>query len=358
MKIGILAPYSRPWDSVDAEGSGQNVFIRESTMALAKRADVTLFRRRSRKDDAKEYQHAGVREVCIPAGISEKLSRNASFEACQEQIPQRMFGHPDVWIAHYWVSVPWVKQLLRFTNAPVLYFSHSFFGNPLRLNPVDPYHEKAERFAAQNCIWCANSSVEWKEVSYLFPEAIVKLVSPGHSKVSYESEPSITKRFLFVSRKNYAKGYDIFVELARRFHDCNFCAIGRDDMLLALPSNVTQMPTLKINDLASEICRSDVVLCPSRYEHFGLVPLLSSFCETPVLASAVGGHLDSVIHDRTGWLCKPTIESFTNGLHQIQTSTTSASLRSTGREAHKFVVNRFSWKRFVNRIISLAGSIT
>ena len=49
---------------------------------------------------------------------------------------------------------------------------------------------------------------------------------------------------------------------------------------------------------------ADAVLVPSRSESFGLVALEAAACGIPVVASAVGGLLNLVEHQRTGFLVK------------------------------------------------------
>ncbi|SFC69502.1 glycosyltransferase [Streptomyces aidingensis] len=50
---------------------------------------------------------------------------------------------------------------------------------------------------------------------------------------------------------------------------------------------------------------ADVVLCPADYEPFGIVPLEAMSCGRPVVASAVGGQLDTVTDPGTGRLVPP-----------------------------------------------------
>jgi glycosyltransferase involved in cell wall biosynthesis len=50
---------------------------------------------------------------------------------------------------------------------------------------------------------------------------------------------------------------------------------------------------------------ADLVLCPAQYEPFGIVPLEAMGCGTPVVASAVGGQLDTVADPATGRLVPP-----------------------------------------------------
>jgi D-inositol-3-phosphate glycosyltransferase len=49
---------------------------------------------------------------------------------------------------------------------------------------------------------------------------------------------------------------------------------------------------------------ADVVLVPSRSESFGLVALEAAACGIPVVASAVGGLLNLVEHEKTGFVVK------------------------------------------------------
>lgn len=63
---------------------------------------------------------------------------------------------------------------------------------------------------------------------------------------------------------------------------------------------------------------ADVVLVPSRSESFGLVALEAAACGIPVVASAVGGLLNLIEHERTGFLVKNrNAESFAKHVDQL-----------------------------------------
>ena len=53
-------------------------------------------------------------------------------------------------------------------------------------------------------------------------------------------------------------------------------------------------------DLPALLRSADVVVCAPWYEPFGIVPLEAMACGVPVVATAVGGQIDSVVHEVTG----------------------------------------------------------
>ncbi|MFD7025196.1 glycosyltransferase [Promicromonospora sukumoe] len=59
------------------------------------------------------------------------------------------------------------------------------------------------------------------------------------------------------------------------------------------------------DDVPALVRDADVVACTPWYEPFGIVPLEAAACGRPVVATAVGGMLDTVVHERTGLLVPP-----------------------------------------------------
>ena len=62
---------------------------------------------------------------------------------------------------------------------------------------------------------------------------------------------------------------------------------------------------------------ADVFCCPSVYEPFGIINLEAMACETPVVASNVGGIPEVVVHDQTGYLV-PLAQAATSPFAPLQ----------------------------------------
>jgi glycogen synthase len=91
-----------------------------------------------------------------------------------------------------------------------------------------------------------------------------------------------------------------------------------------------------------------VFACPSVYEPFGLINLEAMACETPVVASAVGGILEVVEDGVTGLLVPPgRPEDLARALSRVLGD--RALARALGRAGRRRVEERFSWASVAER---------
>jgi len=89
---------------------------------------------------------------------------------------------------------------------------------------------------------------------------------------------------------------------------------------------------------------ADAVVCAPWYEPFGIVPLESMACGTPVVASAVGGLIDSVIDGATGLHVPPRDpDAIAAALQDLLGD--EDRRRAWGRAGRARVESRFSWER-------------
>ena len=87
-----------------------------------------------------------------------------------------------------------------------------------------------------------------------------------------------------------------------------------------------------------------VVLCPAWYEPFGIVPLEAMASGVPVVATAVGGHIDSVVHGVTGLHVPPHApERLAAAVAELLAD--PARRAEMGRAGVARVAERFGWER-------------
>jgi glycosyltransferase involved in cell wall biosynthesis len=88
----------------------------------------------------------------------------------------------------------------------------------------------------------------------------------------------------------------------------------------------------------------DAVVCVPWYEPFGIVPLEAMACGVPVVAAAVGGLIDTVVHGKTGLHVPPQdAGALASALAELLADPEQA--RQLGRGGRKRVSSRYSWNR-------------
>lgn len=99
------------------------------------------------------------------------------------------------------------------------------------------------------------------------------------------------------------------------------------------------VPKRKVIELYSN---ARVFCCPSIYEPFGIINLEAMACETPVVASAVGGILEVVVDGETGFLVEPgDPEALARAINTLLWNPDLA--RSFGKAGRRRVEAHFSW---------------
>jgi starch synthase len=115
-------------------------------------------------------------------------------------------------------------------------------------------------------------------------------------------------------------------------------------------------------DLIHLHSHATVFVCPSIYEPFGLVILEAMACETPVVASRVGGIPEIVVEGETGYLVDfdpADPDGFTTALagrvqELLEDTSLAARMGKTGRER---VVQHFGWRAIAAQTVRLYDSL-
>ena len=169
-----------------------------------------------------------------------------------------------------------------------------------------------------------------------------------------------TPYVLFVGRVTDQKGIFHLLEAAKLLPagvQVVLCASAPDTpeiearLARAVPDhpNVVWINAMVPRDVVIQLMsHAAVFACPSVYEPFGLINLESMACETPVVASAVGGILEVVVDGETGLLVEPARpDALASALTRVLEN--PALGRSMGRAGRRRVEERFSWAHVAER---------
>lgn len=101
---------------------------------------------------------------------------------------------------------------------------------------------------------------------------------------------------------------------------------------------------------------ADVFITTPWYEPFGITPLESMACATPVIGACVGGIKHSVLHGRTGWLIPPKSPSAVAERLRYCYDRPRLMERLGGRAVHH-VRRHYTWDQVVTRIAGLYDDV-
>jgi alpha-maltose-1-phosphate synthase len=204
---------------------------------------------------------------------------------------------------------------------------------------------------------------------------------------SYHIDPSIPF-VLFVGRITRQKGIMHFINAIKYLRpgvQVVLCAGAPDTPALGeeMATRVEQAGHESSNRIIwvpQMVPREDVIVlythasifvCPSVYEPFGIINLEAMACETPVVAAAVGGIPEVVVHEETGLLVpfepvssqdfEPmTAEQFSKDLASAVNRLLDdpATMRAMGRKARERVERYFSWTSIAQRTLEFYRGLT
>lgn len=107
------------------------------------------------------------------------------------------------------------------------------------------------------------------------------------------------------------------------------------------------------NDMAAAYSVADLTVCPSVYpESFGRVAVESQAMAVPVIASALGGSLETIVHGKTGWHFSHTDSSAL--AESLYLALSDEQIRKhMGNEARKWVTRQFTTAQMCEQTLSV-----
>ena len=336
MRIAMVSEHASPLavlGGVDA--GGQNVHVAALATALGRRGDeVVVHTRRDDPELARRMRLAPCVEVDhVHAGPAVALPKDEllpHMDAFARDLRERWTARrPDVVHAHFWMSALAALTAARPLGIPVVHTFHAL-GTVKRRHQGAKDTSPPERLGIER--WIARSvdrivATCTDEVFELLPigadRRAITVIPCGVDLDRFtpdgpaETRTSRLKRLVAACRLVERKGIGNAVSALAEVPDAELhvaggpdaSALGRDpeaQRLWALADRagvrdrVVLRGRVEREAMPALLRSADAVVCVPWYEPFGIVPLEAMACGVPVVATAVGGQIDSVVHGVTG----------------------------------------------------------
>jgi glycosyltransferase involved in cell wall biosynthesis len=336
MRIDLVSEHASPLAAIGGvDSGGQNVHVADLAQALARRGHrVTVHTRRDDPDLPDQVNAApGVTVEHVPAGPPAPLPKDELLVHMPEfgaHLARRWASRPPrVVHAHFWMSGLAARDGLRGTDIPLLQTFHALGSVKRRhqgaADTSPPGRVALEReLAREVALVVATCSDEITELAAMgVPGERVAVVPCGvdldrFSPRGRRAWRSARPRVLSLGRLVPRKGVETTIQALSMVPDAELLIAGGDATtqaererlkavaracgVISRVRMVGQVPRPEVADLLRS---ADVVVTVPWYEPFGMVPLEAMACGVPVIASAVGGHLDTVVDGHTGVLVPP-----------------------------------------------------
>ncbi|QKS16867.1 glycosyltransferase [Curtobacterium sp. Csp2] len=410
MKIAMVSEHASPLavlGGVDA--GGQNVHVAELSGALADRGhQVTVH---TRRDDAalpvRVPLRPGVEVVHVDAGPARHVPKDDLFpfmDTFAAVLAAEWFvDRPDVVHGHFWMSghaaLDAVRQVQARTGGvriPVVQTFHalgvvkrrhqgSADTSPAEREWVEP---AVGRSVDQVVATCSDEAFELKALGV--PLHAISVVPCGVDTELFTPDGPAEERgrpfrVLTASRLVRRKGVGTTIAALARLldegRDVELVVVGgagtagsdlvddpeyqRLDALarsLGVRDHVTFRGQLGQHDMPAVYRSADVVVCAPWYEPFGIVPLEAMACGRPVVASSVGGLIDTVVEDATGLHVPPRDEEAVAEAVGLVLDD-SARREAYGRAGRERAEARYTWhkvaadsERVYERLVAGSGA--
>jgi glycosyltransferase involved in cell wall biosynthesis len=340
LRIALVSEHASPLAVIGGvDAGGQNVHVAALARALADRGHtVTVYTRRDDPTLPRRVPfHPGVTVEHVTAGPAQPVPRDhllPHMPAFGTYLARAWAEDPpDVVHAHFWMSG--VASLLGAwrLNLPVLQTFHAL-GTVKRRHQGAADTSPKERVAAERDIGLACDRIvatcvdEVRELADMgIPRERTAVVPCGVDVERFTPEGEVwprteRPRLLQVGRLVPRKGAAVSItaladvpgaelliaggppgpELAEEPEAARLREIAAD---AGVADRVRLLGGVPPERMPALLRSADLVLCPADYEPFGIVPLEAMAAGVPVLASAVGGQLDTVVDRVTGRLVPP-----------------------------------------------------
>jgi glycosyltransferase involved in cell wall biosynthesis len=392
MRIALISEHASPLAALGGEDAGgQNTHVAELATALVRGGhEVTVYTRRDdRAQPAQVPVAAGFTVVQVPAGPPRPVPKDdllpymGGFGAW---LARRWTGadRPDVVHAHFWMSGLAALTATRRTRVPVVLTYHALgsvkrrhqgtrdTSPPMRIGYERMLGRRVDRVVAQ----CRDEVDELTSLGV--PRARIAVIPSGVDSAHFVPDgppalgadrPRVITAGRLVPRKGFqdviramqwAPGAECLVLGGPPGHAVAEDPFGQRLLEIARQAGVADRVRLigavPREEMPAWYRSADLMVTAPWYEPFGLTPLEAMACGVPVVATAVGGLIDTVVDGVTGELVRPRDPA---GLgHTIRRLLADPGRRLRfGAAAVDRARTRYSWQRTAEQLTAVYGSL-
>jgi glycosyltransferase involved in cell wall biosynthesis len=340
MKIDLVSEHASPLAAIGGvDAGGQNVHVAALAAGLARRGhEVTVHTRRD--DEAlpeRVVLQDGYEVVHVPAGPPRPLPKDDLLRHMPEfaAVLRRTWAQraPDLVHAHFWMSGLASVAAAGAGGIPIVQTFHALGSVKRRhqgaADPSPPQRVELERALCRNVAHvvatCSDEVFELRRLG--LPSDRVSIVPCGVDTSSFTPRGPVAPRsgrprLLVLGRLVERKGQDDAVRALAAVPDAELVVVGgppaetldadpevRRLRAVAEATGVADRllftGSVARDDVPAWVRSADVVLAVPWYEPFGITPLEAMACGRPVVATGVGGLVDTVVDGVTGDLVPP-----------------------------------------------------
>lgn len=396
-RVAMVSEHASPLAELGGpDAGGQNVYVAQLARQLARRGhEVVVY---TRRDDPglpeRVVTQDGVRVVHVPAGPAAPIPKDELLPYMEEfgtWLARRwVVEPPDVVHAHFWMSGIAAVKGAWASGVPVVQTYHALgtvkrrYQGAADTSPIERIAIEAAvgRECAAVIATCADEVAELSAMG--LGRDRVHVVPCGVDPEQFKPVAGarrargMPRRLLTVGRLVPRKGFDRAIRALADVPGAELLIAGGPEPALLgaepeaerlwalaeeyrVADRVTLLGGVNPARMPRLMSGADLVLSVPRYEPFGIVPVEAMACCAPVLATAVGGQLDTVVDGVTG-VHVPADESHGDnddlGATVRELLDDPVRLGRYGAAGRRRVLAHYTWDRVTDGVVRVYGAVS